>query len=85
MIRRHKLFTNVVGCYMALPLEKKLVRANGFGGKASGDFSLGGVRESALAGRSSSAGPHRVAAHWGVEARSDFEMEGDERLETILG
>ncbi len=28
---------------MALPLEKKLVRANGFVGKASGDFSLGSV------------------------------------------
>ncbi len=50
-------------------LEKKLVRANGFGGKASGDFSLGSVRESALAGRSSAVGPHREAAHWVVEAR----------------
>ncbi len=68
-----------MGCYRALPLEKKLVRANGFGGKASGDFSLGSVRKSALAGRSSSAGPHREAAHWGVEAREDVEMEGDER------
>ncbi len=60
---------------MALPLEKKSVRANRFGGKGIGDFSLGSVRESALAGRSSSAGPHREAAHWVVEAREDIEME----------
>ncbi len=58
---------------MALPLEKKLVRANGFGGKASGEFSLGSVRESALAG------PHREAAHWVVEAREDVEVEGGVR------
>ncbi len=61
---------------MALPLEKKLVRANGFGGKASGGES---VWDSALAGRLSSAGPQREAAHWVVEAREDVEMEGDER------
>ncbi len=64
---------------MALSLKKKWVRANGFGGKASGDFSLGSVRESALAGRSSAAGPHREEAHWVVEAREDVEMEGGAR------
>ncbi len=64
---------------MPLPLEKKLVRANGFGGKASGDFNLGSVRESAPAGRFSSTGPHREAAHWVVEVKEDVEMEGDER------
>ncbi len=47
--------------------------------KASGDLSLGSVWESALAGRSSSAGPHREAAHWVMEAREDVEMEGGAR------
>ncbi len=64
---------------MALSLEKKLVRANGFGGESWRNFSLGNVRESALCGRSSSAGPHGEAAHWVVEAREDVEMEGGAR------
>ncbi len=56
---------------MTLLLEKKLVGANGFGGKFSGKLSLDIARENALTGRSSSAGPDREPARCVAEARED--------------
>ncbi len=65
---------------MALPLEKKLLEANGFGGKHSVNLSLGNVRKSVLAGRPSFAGLDRETAYWVVEARKYADEE--ERWET---
>ncbi len=75
MIRKLKLFTDTVGCYRALPLEEMLVGTNEFGVRSAGNISHGTMRENALTGRSSAAGPHLKAARCVVEGREDADKE----------